>query len=94
MLEPINRVVYATFKIPLVSMVQIIRLVRIIEMMRLHSNTYGGLSTDVGDLMMSYIKSDSDYSFQTGYRGALVWLGGQYAFTSFVDNAFALGESR
>lgn len=53
-------------------------------------NTYGGLSTDVGDLMMSYIKSDSDYSFQTGYRGAFVWLGGQYAFTSFVDNAFAL----
>ncbi len=53
-------------------------------------NTYGGVSTNVGDAMLSYQQGDDDYSVQADYRGALVLLGGQYAFTSFVDNAFAL----
>jgi outer membrane usher protein len=53
-------------------------------------NTYGGLSTEVGDLTINYLKSDTDYSGQVNFRGAVVLLGGQYAMTSAVDNAFAL----
>ncbi|MEN8993036.1 fimbria/pilus outer membrane usher protein [Avibacterium paragallinarum] len=53
-------------------------------------NAYGGLSTNVGDLTLSHLYSENDSTTQVGYRGAMVWLGGQYALTSFVDNAFAL----
>ncbi|WP_273778475.1 fimbria/pilus outer membrane usher protein [Acinetobacter sp. GSS19] len=53
-------------------------------------NVDGQIKTRVGDLTLQHVQSDQSHQTQAGYRGAMVWLDGQFNFTQPVDNAFAL----
>lgn len=53
-------------------------------------NAYTALKMPAGNLYLSH-DHDEDYSYsQADYEGALVWLGGKFALTKYVNNAFAL----
>jgi len=53
-------------------------------------NFDGLLKTKVGDITLQHLQGRSDHESQLGYRGALVFLDGQFSFTKSVDNAFAV----
>ena len=53
-------------------------------------NFDGQLKTKVGDITLQHLQRQSEGESQLGYRGALVFLDGQFNFTKSVDNAFAV----